>query len=360
MVDSYFLIITVIDIFVLGIMYVLTKYNETLNKWQKQCFMGAFILIIVISVIEVIVVAVDVEVPSLRWINVMANYLGFGLTPAVPLFLAAAMEKNSSIRYAVIGECVYLLVLALSLPFGLIFYVDENNQYIRGNFFVIYVAVYIAAIIYLLVITMQVTERYQNQSRSSVYLIVGFLLVTAVLQVVFPKVYITWLCVSLLSMVYFTYCNGMWQKLDGLTGLLNQKSYLNLAASLSEGGILIVFDVDNFKHINDNYGHLAGDQCLEEVAACIKKAYSKDGLCYRIGGDEFCVFLNLYADEDECYENLLKEMDIRRKTLEILPTVSIGSARFVAGDNIAKAKVIADDNMYQFKKAHKRKEAPRG
>ena len=51
---------------------------------------------------------------------------------------------------------------------------------------------------------------------------------------------------SLLSMVYFTYCNGMWQKLDGLTGLLNQKSYLNLAASLSEGGILIVFDVDNY------------------------------------------------------------------------------------------------------------------
>ena len=44
----------------------------------------------------------------------------------------------------------------------------------------------------------------------------------------------------------------MWQQLDELTGLLNQKSYLNQTASLSQDGTLVVFDIDDFKHINDN------------------------------------------------------------------------------------------------------------
>ena len=72
----------------------------------------------------------------------------------------------------------------------------------------------------------------------------------------------------------------MWQQLDGLTGLLNQKSYLNTTASLSKSGTLIVFDIDDFKGVNDHYGHLVGDQCLKEIADSIKNAYSQDGYCY--------------------------------------------------------------------------------
>lgn len=57
--DYYFLIITIIDVFVLGIMCILTKYNETLNKQRKQWFIRSFVLIIVISVLEVVTVAMD-------------------------------------------------------------------------------------------------------------------------------------------------------------------------------------------------------------------------------------------------------------------------------------------------------------
>ena len=57
--DYYFLIITIIDVFVLGIMCILTKYNETLNKQRQQWFIRSFVLIIVISVLEVVTVAMD-------------------------------------------------------------------------------------------------------------------------------------------------------------------------------------------------------------------------------------------------------------------------------------------------------------
>ncbi|WP_283231516.1 GGDEF domain-containing protein [Fusibacillus kribbianus] len=141
--------------------------------------------------------------------------------------------------------------------------------------------------------------------------------------------------------------------MDGLTGLLNQNSYLNKTDALSQNGTLIVFDIDDFKKINDNYGHLIGDQCLKEIAASIKKAYSKDGFCYRIDGDEFCVLLKENADAEADYRKLINELNSRRKMQNYLPYVSIGSASFTAGDDILTVKETADQNMYQFKRRKK-------
>ena len=83
--DYYFLVITIIDVFVLAIMCILTKCNDTLNKHSRRWFISSFILIIAISILEVITVVVDGGPGSLRWINIIANYLGFGLTPAVSI-----------------------------------------------------------------------------------------------------------------------------------------------------------------------------------------------------------------------------------------------------------------------------------
>lgn len=351
--DYYFFIITIIDVFTLGIMCILTRSNETLNKQQRQRFIMSFLLIIVISVLEIITVIVCDGPASLRWINILANYLGFGLTPAIPIFLAAALNKNQSTKYAFWLEAVYLFFLAITFPQKLVFYVDHDNHYMRGNFFIIYLTCYFASIFYLLAITLRVARTYQSKSKNSVYFIVAFLLAGTIVQVIFPQLHVTWLCVTLLAMLFFTYCNGMWQQLDKLTGLLNQNSYLNKTASLSQNGTLLVFDVDDFKQINDTYGHLNGDKCLETIAACIKKAYFKDGFCYRIGGDEFCVLLNKDADAEVCYKNFVEELSNRRKTLDILPCVSIGSAPFVVGDNIPSVKETADQMLYQSKKKKK-------
>ena len=96
-----------------------------------------------------------------------------------------------------------------------------------------------------------------------------------------------------------------------------------------------------------------GDECLKEIADCIKLAYLKEGLCYRIGGDEFCVLLNVDADKENCDKTLINELNLRRKRLDILPHISFGSALFTAGDDIDKVKELADRNMYRMKKENK-------
>ena len=104
--DGYFFILTTIDLFVLGFMCLLTKLSESLNKKQKRGFFLAFALIAAISVLEVITIVVDGTPPGCRWLNILSNYLGFGLTPAVALCLVYVLDKKSVIRRGLLRGCV--------------------------------------------------------------------------------------------------------------------------------------------------------------------------------------------------------------------------------------------------------------
>ena len=351
--DYYFLVITIIDVFALSVMCVFVKCNETLKKELRFWFITSFLLIIIISILELLTVIVDNGPASLRWVNILANYLGFGLTPAVSIVLSFTLGENRAKKKAIAVELIYLLFLAISLPFGMVFYVDQNNHYIRGDAFGLYLATYCMSIIYLLIATVEIASKYQSRSKNSIYLIAVFLLIGSKIQIACPQIHISWLCVTLLAMLYYLYCNIIWQQLDGLTGLLNQNSYLNQTLSLNRDTTLIVFDIDDFKDVNDNYSHLVGDECLKEVAAAIREAYSKDGFCYRMGGDEFCVLLNIDADQDACEKVLMDELEARKKSLSMMPSVSFGCATFRVGDDIEKVKNIADKNMYRMKSLHK-------
>ena len=354
---GYFHVLTAIDIFVLSFMCILTKLSESLNKKQKRGFFLAFVLIAGISVLEVVTLAVNDTPSGLRWLNIVSNYLGFGLSPAVSLCLVYVLDKKTALRRgfkaAVCCEIAYLIFLALSIPYGLIFSVSADNVYARGRYFYIYVIVYFSAILYLSVSTIITGREFQNRSRALIYPLMLFLTAETVIQIALPDLHVTWLCVTLLSVLYFTYCSEMWNQLDALTGLLNQNSYLNRTAEMSRsGGLLIVFDVDNFKQVNDCYGHLQGDACLAAIAACLKKAYACCGYCYRIGGDEFCVLLKNTAREAACAEEFLRQLEKKRKEITFLPTVSCGSAP-LSGEDVVAVKDQADRAMYHHKKARK-------
>lgn len=317
MIDQYFLVLTTIDLFVLTFMCILTKLSKTLNGKQKRGFFLAFVLIGVISILEVITILVDGAPVHLRWLNILSNYLGFGLSPAVSLCLVYVLDKKQGVRRgfktAVACEAAYLISLALMLPGGMVFSVSEEN----------------------------------------LYPLIVFLAAETIIQIALPQLHVTWLCVTLLSVLYFIYCSEMWNQLDALTGLLNQNSYLNCTAEMRRSGeVLVVFDVDDFKQVNDQYGHVKGDICLAEIAACIKRAYARHGYCYRTGGDEFCVLLRDGDKEHACARDFVRRLSERRKELDFLPTVSFGSAE-ISNENVVTVKDRADHNMYRYKKERK-------
>ena len=359
MIDQYFLVLTIIDLFVLTFMCILTKLSETLNGKQKRGFFLAFVLVGAISILEVITIVVDGAPVHLRWLNILSNYLGFGLSPAVSLCLVYVLDKKPGVRRgfktAAAVEAAYLILLALMIPSGMVFSVSEENLYSRGSFFAFYVTAYFAAIIYLMISTAITAGAFQNRNRALIYPLIVFLAAETIIQIALPQLHVTWLCVTLLSVLYFIYCSEMWNQLDALTGLLNQNSYLNRTAELRRSGeVLVVFDVDDFKQVNDRYGHLKGDICLSEIAACIKRAYARHGYCYRYrtGGDEFCVLLRDGDREAACAKDFVRRLSERRKELDFLPTVSFGSAE-LSSENVVTVKDRADHNMYCYKKERK-------
>lgn len=72
------------------------------------------------------------------------------------------------------------------------------------------------------------------------------------------------------------------EKTDGLIGLLDRHSYKEAFRHQNEEAAVLFFDVDDFKFVNDHYGHLYGDECLKRVAKTILNIYGEHGYCYRI------------------------------------------------------------------------------
>lgn len=365
MIDPYFLVLTAIIIFVLSFMCWMVKLSETLAPRQAGGFTATFILVGGISVLELISVLVNDGPLWLRWLNILSNYLGFGLTPAVPILLVYTLQRSDriprSLTMAAVIELIYMVILTVSLfSDGFIFSVDEANHYSRQSGFNLYLFMHYLSIAYLTFSSLEMARNFQSRGRELIYAITGFLVIGTLVQVLNPQLHITWLCVTLITMLYFIYCSEMWNQLDGLTGLLSQKSYLNRTMNMQDDDrMLIVFDVDNFKHINDTAGHLTGDRCLKEIAECLKQAYNRHGRCYRIGGDEFCVLMRSPDKEAICKEKFLQLMERRRKLIRILPTVSYGSVWLLKHESIVDAKMRADQNMYEDKERRKA-EARRG
>ena len=88
---------------------------------------------------------------------------------------------------------------------------------------------------------------------------------------------------------------------DWLTGLCNRMAMeekVNRRLRTNGMGVLFVLDIDNFKKINDRYGHLAGDQVLRGVGPILKEVVFGYDIIGRVGGDEFVIFMSVDPDSD--------------------------------------------------------------
>ena len=107
---------------------------------------------------------------------------------------------------------------------------------------------------------------------------------------------------------------------DGLTKLLNRRGLENRLKNIfkdtDSAGILIIFDLDNFKLVNDDLGHPVGDEVLKIFSSCLTNFFRENDIISRIGGDEFIVFINDNIEEDNLIEKLNEILNNIRKDLK--------------------------------------------
>ena len=129
--------------------------------------------------------------------------------------------------------------------------------------------------------------------------------------------------------------------LDPLTSLLNKKAIKDyalesLARAAKDGSTVtfVMIDLDNFKTINDTYGHMFGDETLVSVARVLNEAVGDKGVVGRIGGDEFFIVLTDFEDGDEAIRPLIRsirshvEWCFKNKLDDIKVTCSVGTSTF--------------------------------
>lgn len=146
---------------------------------------------------------------------------------------------------------------------------------------------------------------------------------------------------------------------DELTGLNNRKQFKNIIEKelekhiVSESrGALIIIDIDNFKFINDSYGHKCGDILLEKFSEDLKKIFNDDQLLCRFGGDEFLIFISSISYLNEINTTVRKIMDILKNPYDInghkiYSSTSIGVSVFPDdGEDFEVLLKNADAAMY--------------
>ena len=144
---------------------------------------------------------------------------------------------------------------------------------------------------------------------------------------------------------------------DALTKLLNRQVFQQNAALLAENKtpmILILLDIDSFKHINDNYGHDTGDKLIIKVAHLFRDYLGGDSDTYRIGGDEFIVFIRNKDTSyyDKILESVKKINELLSEPEDNFPESSISAGAAYSEDGYSKKLYNNADQALYFTKEH--------
>ena len=151
---------------------------------------------------------------------------------------------------------------------------------------------------------------------------------------------------------------------DGMTHLINHQHFLELlsqevarAERYKHPLSLLMADIDHFKEINDDFGHLAGDRVIKAVAGCLQQEIRESDHVARYGGEEFAIILPDTQSQDACIvaeriRKAIASLRIKHENNLIHFTMSFGIASYQTEEATASDKFIkrADSALYQAKK----------
>lgn len=155
------------------------------------------------------------------------------------------------------------------------------------------------------------------------------------------------------DIVLSTYIKSLKEaQLDELTQTYNRK-YIRLnKEKICVNAYYLMIDINNFKKVNDKYGHLIGDTVLSFVAQNIKKVIRNNDIIIRYGGDEFIVIMNddiTKKNANSIINRIKQAIESENNIIEEKITISIGLSKSTQNININQAITQADNAMYIYK-----------
>ncbi len=306
-----------------------------------------------------------------RLLNIVSNTLLYVCVPAAPsmwiVYCDYRVYKNElRIRklaaILLIMMAVNAVISLLSIRYNLFFYIDANNVYSRGPYFLVHVGYIFLLMFYSLLFIIRSRKQLGNQH--FFWLLLFFIppIAGMVLQSIFYGTSYNWAGMVLSLLIVYFYIQDRDLNTDYLTGVYNRReldSYVQLRVKNNARPFAaIMLDIDTFKRINDEFGHEMGDQALRDTVTIIKRNLRPNDFLARYGGDEFVVLLDI-GDK----EKLAQVMRRISASVEAFHTevkrpyaisLSMGGDVYDASLQMTAAEFIKhiDERMYENKRAN--------
>ena len=278
---------------------------------------------------------------------------------------------KKQVRYLIVlPAALYVILLLAMLPSGIAFGIDASNRYSRG---IAYAASYVFGFLYMAAAVFLIVSNRKMLNRGE---IVPYLLVPAIPMLLAigeilwqPLTGLMWSGTSLVILEIQMLVLNNRTNIDHLTSLNNRmaldaylRRMIHESHTLHTRMGVIMIDVDDFKSINDRFGHVEGDRALKATADILRECFAGNHFIARYGGDEFTIVVKDCNNEQMAayLEQLQVQCDKHNSTANkpYKIMLSVGSWVFTDQEitSLHSLYMKVDTLMYQeknFKKAHK-------
>lgn len=355
--SNYYTGVMILTVFGMIVMTFIVDENPTLAKNIKKRFFFSYIVVMAGAVLEWLAVFLQVH-SSAVFLHLLVKTLELVIAPIIPVAILPAISEDRRLLRVMASIAVANAIIEfLSAKLGFVFYVDAANVYHHGKFYFLYISSYMIEIVCLIVGAVSIIRKHQSRGVWLLFLMFSYLVMGIAMQVIDSSIRVDYITIMVVLIFLYIEHEDVIRSSDSLTKILNRHCYDSIISNINSGALIVNIDIDYFKRCNDTYGHLFGDQVLKEIADVIHTCVGRNGMCFRTGGDEFCILIEgrNSVDPERLLESLHQKMAERREKEERLPFISTGYAVFVpVNESFQDAVERADIMMYKFKNLRKK------
>jgi diguanylate cyclase (GGDEF)-like protein len=206
--------------------------------------------------------------------------------------------------FVAIPAALVIIGCLINLFTPVFFVVDKYNVYQRTDLFIIPYAVTYSYLAYGVILVYLFRKKVQKYLFLPAIMFMVPIMIGSLLQFFFYGYSLVWLGVAIGMMYLFINVQNEASFVDSLSGLFNRQYLGNLLLMYSRkkdavgvpAGIML--DIDNFKNINNTYGHIMGDDAIATVGKMLRAAVGDKGVICRYGGDEFIILININSQKE--------------------------------------------------------------
>lgn len=338
----------------------LVKRNPVVNNYKNKIYISVSVITIILLILEIVTILMELSSNNKLVIpHRITNIMGFSLSPVVPFIFLFFNNKEREIfynRFLAIPLFFNAFMCILSYKTGWIFFVDAQNQYTRGNVFLLPTIISFFYFVLMIIAVKKDISEYEVEDKKVLTLIFFMPILGTILQILYKDLLLIWGSISISLLLYYIFLRELQFKYDVQTGIRNRSAFEKEMGQYLKGDkntAIVVLDINNLKRNNDKYGHKAGDETIFYAAKIVRESFIGIGKAFRIGGDEFCVIceetpMELVDSALSKLENLLTKTNEKRS---IKIGLAYGYAFYTKNESESIYSIFAqaDRAMYEHK-----------